>query len=194
MEEPLPGDWWLTVRKDLEDLKLNLSLYEIRTMSKDKLKNLVNKAVESETFLFLLEKQSKSNKVKNILYGQLELQKHLSKPVLTIEQTKFLIAARAKMLYLRANYPNMQYEQFCPLCTSEGEKVLDTQEHLLFCKQLNSNCTDIIESQIKYEDIFSEDLEKQATTSIILENRFTMRKKWLKQQEISQDNKSIVTM
>ena len=63
MEEPLPGDWWLTVRKDLEDLKLNLSLYEIRTISKDKLKNLVNKAVESEAFLFLLEKQSKSDKV-----------------------------------------------------------------------------------------------------------------------------------
>ena len=188
MEEPLPGDWWLTVRKDLEDLKLNLSLYEIRTMSKDKLKNLVNKAVESEAFLFLLEKQSKSDKVKNILYGQLELQKHLSKPVLTIEQTKFLIAARAKMLYLRANHPHMQYEQFCPLCTSEGKKVLDTQEQVI------STFTDIIESQIKYEDIFSEDLEKHATASIILENRLTMRKKLLKQQKNSEDNKSIVTM
>ena len=95
------------------------------------------------------------------------------------------------MLYLRANYPHMQYEQFCPLCTSEGKKVLDTQEHLLFCKQLISTCTDIIESQIKYEDIFSEDLEKQATASIILENRLTMRKKLLKQQKILKTTKAL---
>ena len=87
------------------------------------------------------------------------------------------------MLFLRANYPNMQWEQFCPLCTSEVEKAVDTQEHLLVCNQLNINCTEIIESNIKYEDLFGENQKDQARISIILENRFTMRKKILAQQE-----------
>ena len=74
------------------------------------------------------------------------------------------------------------------------EKAVDTQEHLLSCNELNINCTEIIESHIKYEDIFSEDQKKQARISIILENRFTMRKNMIIQQEKSEDNKSTLNV
>ena len=191
MEEPLAGDWWLTARSDLEDLKLNLSLLDIRSMTKNKLKIFVNSAVEKEAFSWLLEKQQKSEKVKNISYAKLELQNHLVKPVLTIDQTKFLIALRSRMLFVRANYPSMQNEQFCPVCSSEVEKVLDTQEHLLDCKTLNRNCTEIIQSAIRYEDIFSENQNKQAEVTLILESRFLLRKKLLLQE--IHGNKSIAT-
>ena len=101
MEEPLAGDWWLTARSDLEDLKLNLSLYDIRSMTKDKFKTLVNSAVEKEAFSWLLEKQQKSEKVKNISYAKLELQNHLVKPVLTIDQPNFsLPCAQECYLYV----------------------------------------------------------------------------------------------
>ena len=191
MEEPLSGDWWLTVKGDMEDLKLGLSLHDIRSMSKDKLKAIVNAAAEKEAFSWLNEKKQKSEKVKCIYYDKLEIQTYLAKPLLTIHQTKFLFAARSKMLFVRANYPNMQYEQLCPLCTSEVEKAQDTQEHLLNCKILNMNCTEIIQSQIKYEDLFSDNLNKQAKISIILENRFDMRKKLL--QDLSHGKKNIAT-
>ena len=79
------------------------------------------------------------------------------------------------MLFVRANYPNMQNDKFCPLCTLE--KVLDTQEHLLYCKIIDLNCTEIIQSDIKYEELFSDNMNKQAEVSLILENRFAMRKK-----------------
>ena len=146
MEEPLPGDWWLTVKSDLEDLELGLSLNDIKTMSKNKLKTIVNSAAEAKSLSWLLEKKVKSEKVKNIPYRRLELQNHLAQPLLTLDQTKFLIAARSKMLFVRENYPNMHNELFCPLCTSEVEKALDSQEHLLYCKIINMQCKDIIES------------------------------------------------
>ena len=193
MEEPLAGDWWLTARGDLEDLKLNLSLHDIKSMTKDKLKTLVNSAAEKEAFSWLLEKKEKSEKVKSISYTRLELQNYLAHPLLTIDQTKFLIAVRARMLFVRANYPNMQNEKFCPLCTTELEKVLDTQEHLLDCKIINLNCTEIIQSDIKYEEVFSDNLNKQAEVSLILENRFAMRKKLIS-QDITHGSKSIATM
>ena len=176
---------------DLEDLKLNLSLHDIKSMTKDKLKTLVNSAAEKEAFCWLLEKKGKSEKVKSISYTRLELQNYLAHPLLTIDQTKFLIAVRARMLFVRANYPNMQNEKFCPLCTTELEKVLDTQEHLLDCKIINLNCTEIIQSDIKYEELFSDNVNKQAEVSLILESRFLLRKKLL-MQEIH-GNKSIAT-
>ena len=113
-------------------------------------------------------------------------------PLLTI-QTKFLIAVRARMLFVRASYPNMQNEKFCPLCITELEKVLDTQEHLLDCKIINLNCTEIIQSDIKYEELFSDNVNKQAEVSLILENRFAIRKKLIS-QDITHGSKSIATM
>ena len=108
MEEPLQGDWWLSVREDLESLELNLSLHEIKSMSKDKFKKLVQKAIEAQAFSWLLWKKSKSKKVKSVPHGtSLEMQKYLAHPVLSISQTKFLFAARAKMLFVRSNYPHM---------------------------------------------------------------------------------------
>ena len=163
-----------------------------KVLTKDKLKTLVNSAAEKEAFSWLLEKKEKSEKVKSISYTRLELQNYLAHPLLTIDQTKFLIAVRARMLFVRANYPNMQNEKFCPLCTTELEKVLDTQEHLLDCKIINLNCTDIIQSDIKYEELFSDNVNKQAEVSLILENRFAMRKKLISQDN-SHGSKSIAT-
>ena len=97
------------------------------------------------------------------------------------------------MLFVRENYPNMHNELFCPLCTSEVEKALDSQEHLLYCKIINMQCKDIIESEIKHEDLYNENPHKQAKVAVILQKRLMIRKKLLAEQEISTDNRSIVT-
>ena len=57
--------------------------------------------------------------------------------VLSLGQTKFLFAARARMLFVRANYPGMHSEKFCLLCETDMKKVCDTQEHLLECEKLD---------------------------------------------------------
>ena len=81
------------------------------------------------------------------------------------------------MLFVRTNYPNMENKKFCPLCATELEKVLDTQEHLLDCVKLNT--AEVIEHDISYNDLFSANLLKQKQISLILESRYTLRKKLL---------------
>ena len=177
MEEPLQGDWWLSVREDLESLELNLSLHDIKSMSKDKFKNLVQKAIKAQAFSWLLWKKSKSEKVKSVPHGtSLEMQKYLAHPVLSISQTKFLFAARAKMLFVRSNYPHMYSDKICQLCMNNNNKQTDNQEHLLCCEKLNKNNTQIIQSEANYEDLFSYNLNKQATISLIIESRYKIRK------------------
>ena len=74
MQESLQGDWWLLVRDDLESLDLNLSLHEIKFMSKDKLKKLVHNAVKAQALSWLLLRKSKSEKVKSVPYGKCKMQ------------------------------------------------------------------------------------------------------------------------
>ena len=177
MLDPLKGDWWITVRRDLEDLTPDLSLHDIRSMSKDRFKTLIHKTVRSRAFAWLMDKQSQSKKIKDISYADLELQNYLAQPLLRTDQTKFLFAARGKMLFLRANYPNIEDDKFCPLCTTEVKKVLDTQEHLLDCNKLNMNSTELIEPCTDYSDLFSDNVAKQKKIAVILESRYTLRKR-----------------
>ena len=81
------------------------------------------------------------------------------------------------MLFLRANYPNIEDDKFCPLCTTEVEKVLDTQEHLLDCNKLNMNSTELIEPCTDYSDLSSDNVAKQKKIAVILESRYTLRKR-----------------
>ena len=87
MEDPKDGDWWLTVKDNMEELKMNVSLHEIKTMLKEKFKKQVQQTVESAAFEWLSQKKSKSKKVKDIHHGRLETQKYLSKPVKWSDKT-----------------------------------------------------------------------------------------------------------
>ena len=128
-------------------------------------------------------KKSKSEKVKSVPYGtSLEIQKYLAHPILSISQTKFLFAARAKMLFVRSNYPHMYSDRICQLCISNTNKHTDNQEHLMTCEKLNMNNTQIIQSEANYEDLFCYNLEKQATVLLTIEHRYKLRKRLIDEQ------------
>ena len=83
------------------------------------------------------------------------------------------------MISVRANYPHMQAEAYCPLCTSGAgqvnERLNDSQEHLLICTSLNTGI-ELIENEIDYKDIFNPDPKKQAKITIVMQQRFQRRK------------------
>ena len=101
MEDPKTGDWWLLVKKDLEEIKLNLSLHDIKSMSSDKLKDDVKKSVKVAAFKWLSDKKPKSKKVKDIHHGWLETEKYISNPILTINQSKLLFRLGSRMIFVR---------------------------------------------------------------------------------------------
>ena len=63
---------------------------------------------------------------------------------------------------VRTIYPGVQNEKFCQLCETEVKKVCDTQEHLLECEKLDT-AKSIIDSEVKYDDLFCDNLKRQAT-------------------------------
>ena len=56
MESPISGDWWLTVQNDIDEFKLNMSLHEIKSMSKASFEIRVKNCASKEGFKWLSEK------------------------------------------------------------------------------------------------------------------------------------------
>ena len=163
------------MKKDIEELELNLSLHDIKLMSHEKLQKTVQQSVKVAAFRWLSEKTSNSKKVKNIPHGRLEIVKYLSDPILSTSQAKFLFSLRSRMIFVRENYSKMQKETTCPLCSTEENPKTDSQEHLLECHKLE-NASEVSEVDVSYSDLFSENETKQARMTMILERKYNQRK------------------
>ena len=177
INEPHPGDWWLTALNDAEELELKMSLHEIKSVSKAAFKMKVKQAASDLALNWLQLKKSGLKKVQNCHYKNLQMQEYLSSPHLSINQTKFLFHLRTRMFFLRSNYQHMYDDEYCPICSSisSGERFRDNQEHLLSCNML-CNATDIENIGVCYSDLFGENQELQAKVTILIENKFKLRK------------------
>ena len=70
-EHPNRGDWGSTCLSDLKELDINLSLEEIRTISKSKYTNILKDRMRQNALVYLLGKQRE--KGKEISYSNLEM-------------------------------------------------------------------------------------------------------------------------
>ena len=88
------------------------------------------------------------------------------------------------MIHLRENYPGMQAENHCPLCSSSSgvENFMDSQEHLLVCSKLQGE-SEVMEDNLKHNDILSENVNVQTKISLILETRYNQRKKLIENMQ-----------
>ena len=146
-------------------------------MSKNAFKAKVKNAASNAAFKWLNIVKANLSKVKDTKHEKFEMQKYLSNPLLSIDRIKFLFHLRSRMLFLCANYRHLYNDDICPLCCNlPGQRTWDTQEHLLLCKKLQCD-TDVGQAEQGYDDIFSPDLEQQARITILLENKYKLRKK-----------------
>ena len=110
--------------------------------------------------------------VMHIKHEQLELQSYfMPQNRINVQLTKFIFHAKTRMLNVRHNFKNMFRDLSCPLgCGGD-----DTQEHILTCtKIVETTVTD--GTQIKYEELFSDDILKQTACATILQRRYNIRK------------------
>ena len=175
-KNPVRGDWWLTVKEDMEILNINLSLDEISRLKKYSLKNLLNKKSDAQVLNSL--NSQKGNKVNQIEHKKLEMQKYLQPNTMSIEQQKFLFQLRSRMLDFKINFKGGQTNLTCDLCQNH----IDDQESLLTCEKLIDH-TSITKNLPKYEDIFSEQVNTQLNILSILQERYSIRKRLLKEAQ-----------
>ena len=66
VSNPSRGDWVVTVKKNLEDLQIDLEFEEIEQLSEKQFKDLVDKAVEDLAFEYLIDLKNCHSKVDHI--------------------------------------------------------------------------------------------------------------------------------
>ena len=135
-ENPVKGDWVLTVLDDLKELKIDANFDKIREISKEAFKKTVKNKIKEKAFQYLKEQQKTHSKARNMNYYELNLQSYL-KPAsdMTIKEKSFIFMARSRMLDVHCNFKSGKSNLLCRKCLSEDE----TQKHLLSCKALNDN-------------------------------------------------------
>ena len=140
IETPKEGDWWLSVLQDINDLKLEVTLHEIKNMTKETFKTRVKLAASQDALKWLNSQKLQLNKVKNMNHEKLEIQPYFSSPNLSTHQKKFLFTVRSRILFVRSNFNHMYKDVFCQLCSKTEqlkERFCDSQQHLLTCLFLN---------------------------------------------------------
>ena len=97
-DQPLKNDWALTCRKNLMELSLDITLDEIKALSKQRFLNKVKTAVSKLALTYLTVEKQKLSKVLHITHSVLRLENYLLPKATTIQLAKFTFHARNRML------------------------------------------------------------------------------------------------
>ena len=142
LEHPNRGDWGSTCLNDLKELEINLSLQEIRTISKSSFTNILKDRTKRNALAYLIGKKGK--KGKEICYSTLEMSEYLqpTNQVLTVEQKREMFSVRNRMIDIPNNFPGRKEHNQC-VCGETEEMT-----HIYNCEMLKKG-----ETELTYEKI-----------------------------------------
>jgi hypothetical protein len=168
-ENPVTGDWTEMVKNDFKMINVELNESQIKDESKMEFKNRIKKHIIREEFNQLKEAQQGHSKVRNICYEKFAMQEYMKTHMLTNHEVALLFALRSRSVKgIKANMASaFAGDTICKLCRQSE----DNQEHCLKCPAITANK----QINVKYEDIFSEDIKEQVAATkaftAILEER-----------------------
>ena len=148
---------------------------EIENLPKQRLKNIVKIKVQKAAFKFLQALKNTHSKMKNIIYNTFEEAAYLSSPLFNNESRKLLLALRTRTVPgIRTDYGALYADKMCPLGCGEE----DTLPNILSCRILKERYkTDevIINSDIQYADIFTQNIRKQKEATELFRQLLELR-------------------
>ena len=170
-KNPTKGDWASSCIQDLKDLGMNLSLNEIKSLSKYTYSKLIKKSIQNKALEYLSEK--KRSKGQEIEYKEIKMADYLSPGYenITINDQRNIFAMRNRMVDIPTNFKKEKSLEKCACGDTENMK------HIYTCILLNKGR----KIEIEYEEIFQNDISKQLKISKIffqnLEERVKQRVK-----------------
>ena len=126
---PAKNDWVNQVREDLVDFNLDLSLTQLRKMSKNLLKKTVKGKLKEYSLNYLTTIKEKHSKMDDLIYPKLKLQNYLKDSQISVQAAKNLFRWRTRSALFKTNFGNSYLNTACPYCHVEP----DSQEHALQC-------------------------------------------------------------
>merc|ERR1711973_122433 len=106
----MPGenDWTETVKQDLVDFEIGLSLQEVKELSHDQFKRMVKDKSRSNAFKQLMGAKSHHSKMSSLDYSELRIQQYLVNKSFHTGDAKLLFSFRTRMVEVKNNYKNRQ--------------------------------------------------------------------------------------
>ena len=150
-------NWVVTVKKDIQITNMQLSLSEIKQMSKSSFKRIVHTKVRQAVFDELIVMKNTHSKLNNISYKEFIMQPYLKSSVINTSQAKQLFRYRGRMSNTRKNFRS-KYKDDNILCPLEGCNEVEDDKHLLACS-ITENLIDNV--QVNFEDLYSGSVQKQ---------------------------------
>ena len=118
-----------------------------------------------------MEKQ-KLNKGRNLQYSSLKTQNYLKSGTgLTTQDMKQIYTIRTRNLYLKTNFPGVFSDDKCVNINCEER---DTEYHLFYSDCFNEG-NEIIQTNIEYNQIYSDNINQQKTIKDIIIARYQRR-------------------
>ena len=176
---PTKDDFINQIKGDCDDIGLEFDEEAFKSLKKDRFKALVKNKLRNAAHSYLLEKKEQLSKLEN-LSSDYSLKDYLSSHRLSILEKQLLFRLRTRMVDVKCNYPSMYKSDLsCSLCDTNS---LENQEHILVCPSLKVQSS----TKIQYNDIFSEETDKQIEAVKHWNNVLRIRKIKFKMKLISQ--------
>ena len=158
---PIKDDWTQEVKLNLNELGINLSLEEVKQMSKNSFKRMVKIKTKEYTMKYLLGIKEKHKKMDDLHYTELKLQNYLKDSDIPVAEARNLYRYRTRVAKYKENmkssYTNTSTA--CPLCLLHP----DTQLHSVQCTEVKTKI--VVEG--RYEDIFDEDIPSNISKTLL---------------------------
>ena len=174
-ETRIEGDFYIQVSDDME--KLNISEDDITTYSNEKLREKLKNETDKAALHHLKELGRNHSKVREWIYSDLNGMGYFFDPRFSTDLSNLLFTFRTRMFNVRNNFRNnyVAHDTICPVC----HKCEDSQEHLFDCEPVTLM---VDEHGCKYDDIFSDDINKLLKVSKVLKQIVKAREKFEDEQ------------
>ena len=166
MENPTKNDWVTGVLKDLEKVDIDLELIEIEYIFEERFRNICKLKVKSLAFEYLNNKLNQRQSYNELKYEHLTMAEYLQEDMgYSVKEKQNLFQCRMNDLDVKANRTWKYENLICRSCNIQNQ--IETQEHVLCCNSLvNRNMK--ITYLPTYRDLYSDDIEQQMYTSMVL--------------------------
>ena len=179
MGNPVRDDWIEEVRKNIEEIKLDDTSDQIKAMSKEVFQTKIRIKVRKAALKYLTKEKAKLSKVMDVPHKELKIQSYFYPMKLSVQQAKLLFQLRTRMVDVKVNYRNKYIDIFCPVCKIAN----DSQQHLFDCPELTKKLSVIVNSNVQYTHIFSDEIEKQISALTMFETLWKQRKIYLEKNK-----------
>ena len=105
-EHPVRGDWVEQVKKDMNEIELDISMEVIKRFTKEAFKQKVSKAVNKAAFQYLCSEKKRMSKVMYVPHDNFKLQEYFHPSLLDIKEVKMLFMIQSRMVDVQINFRN----------------------------------------------------------------------------------------